>query len=73
MIEKKDLSWNLPSGISAMLLGCGFIYSIMFSTGYWIYGNFDLAFMLTLISIVFGFFLLRKWKKSETISSKINQ
>src|SRR5690606_16641775 len=31
--------WSVPSGIYAMILGCILIYSIMFATGYWIYGK----------------------------------
>ena len=62
-LDKKDSSWNVPSGIIAMLLGCGLIYSIMFATGYWIYGEYTSASALTISSFIFGILLIKKWKK----------
>jgi len=47
----------------AMLLGCLMIYSTMFATGYYIYGNYDLALPLTGIVIVSAYFLIKTWKK----------
>lgn len=38
-IKKDNEKWSVPQGITAMLLGCVLIYTIMFSTGYWIYGR----------------------------------
>jgi len=35
--------WSVPSGILAMLVGCVLIYSVLFATGYWIYGTYTLA------------------------------
>lgn len=66
--EKIDLvqdgkGWSVPSGITAMLLGCGMIYGAMFATGYWIYGQTTRAAIITLISIIFGALLVRTWKK----------
>ena len=62
-LYKKDRSWNVPSGILAMLLGCGLIYSIMFATGYWIYGQYIPASAFTISSLIFGIFLIKIWKK----------
>ena len=62
-LDIKDSSWNVPSGIIAMLLGCGLIYSIMFATGYWIYGEYTSASALTISSFIFGILLIKKWKK----------
>ena len=64
-LDKKDSSWNVPSGILAMLLGCGLIYSIMFATGYWIYGQYTSASILTTSSFIFGILLIKTWKKSR--------
>ncbi|MFK7750168.1 MAG: sodium:solute symporter family protein [Kordia sp.] len=58
--------WNLPSGILAMLVAMIFIYSIMFATGYWIYGKTTLALSLTVVAITSGFILTRLWKKIRT-------
>ena len=62
-LYKKDSSWNVPSGILATLLGCGLIYSIMFATGYWIYGQYIPASAFTISSLIFGIFLIKIWKK----------
>ena len=62
-LDKKDSGWNVPSGILAMLLGCGLIYSIMFATGYWIYGQYTSASILTTSSFIFGILLIKTWKK----------
>ena len=60
--------WSVPSGIIAMLLGCVLIYSIMFATGYYIYGNYTWAVPITAIAIVAGILLRRTWRKiSATI------
>lgn len=55
--------WNVPSGILAMLVAIIFIYSIMFSTGYWIYGETTLAFILTIVAVSSGLILIQLWKK----------
>lgn len=60
--------WSVPSGIIAMLLGCILIYSCLFATGYWIYGDYTYAIALTVSALVSGFLLFRTWHK---IKSKI--
>ena len=51
------------AGIIAMLLGCILIYSCMFATGYWIYGYYDNAILLTIIALFSAFLLMKKWSK----------
>ena len=60
-IVTSDKKWSVPSGIAAMLLGVVLIYSIMFATGYWIYGRTISAMVLTGIAIVSGFLLIKAW------------
>ncbi len=55
--------WSVPKGILAMLLGCVFVYSILFATGYWIYGETMLALGLSILALVSGFVLVKVWKK----------
>lgn len=64
-IVTTDEKWSVPSGISAMLLGCVLIYTIMFSTGYWIYGKHFPASILSAIAVVSGFLLIRAWNKMK--------
>ncbi|MDT0538643.1 sodium:solute symporter family protein [Croceitalea sp. P059] len=54
--------WSVPSGITAMLLGVTLVYSAMFSTGYWIYGETTSALIGTGIALVSGLSLMKVWK-----------
>lgn len=62
-IVKTNEGWSVPSGIIAMFVGCAFIYSIMFATGNFIYGNYTDAFMLIGVGLITGIALLKLWKK----------
>ncbi|UPS92406.1 sodium:solute symporter family protein [Bizionia sp. M204] len=62
LVNTKE-GWSVPSGILAMLVGCAMIYSVMFATGYFIYGDYLHALLLTGASIIFGFMLVKLWKK----------
>ncbi len=57
--------WSVPSGLTAMLLGCVLIYSIMFATGYWIYGRTTSAIVLTVVAFVSGFLLIKAWNRMK--------
>jgi len=67
-LVKTNEGWSVPSGIVAMLLGCVFIYSALFATGYWIYMDFGPASILTISVLISGILLIRIWKK---IKSKV--
>jgi len=64
-IELVDTSegWSVPSGIIAMLVGCVLIYSVMFSTGYLIYGDYKNAIILMGVIIISGYILVKLWRK----------
>lgn len=62
-IANKDEKWSVPSGIWAMLLGCVLIYTCMFATGFWIYGDYIQAAILTVVALVSGYALSRVWLK----------
>jgi Na+/proline symporter len=66
-LQNNKETWSVPSGILAMLLGCLLIYSCMFATGYWIYGDYKYAIILTITALIFGYLLARVWKKIKTI------
>lgn len=67
-ITDDSQGWSVPSGIKAMLLGCGMIYGAMFATGYWIYGQYTHASVFTFTAIAFGILLVRTW---ENIRAKV--
>ncbi len=58
--------WSVPSGILAMLLGCVLIYSCMFATGHFIYGNYTYAIILTGLATASGLLLIKVWKRIKT-------
>ncbi len=62
-IVEVNEGWSVPSGIIAMLLGCVLIYSCMFATGYFIYGDYNYAIFMTGIVVISGYLLIRIWGK----------
>ncbi|HPX33689.1 MAG TPA: Na+:solute symporter [Bacteroidales bacterium] len=56
-------SWDVPTGILCMLLGSVAIYSALFATGHWIYGNNVTASLLTGLAVVSAFILTKAWKR----------
>jgi hypothetical protein len=65
-IVDENEGWSVPSGIIAMLLGCVLIYSCLFATGYWIYGDYNWAIALTILAIISAYLLKRIWNKIRT-------
>jgi Na+/proline symporter len=62
-IVNTNEGWSVPSGIIAMLVGCVLIYSLMFATGYFIYGETKSAIILSGVAIISGFILMKLWNK----------
>jgi len=55
--------WSVPSGILAMLLALAMIYSMLFATGYFIYGNLQLGGILMLIALISAYLLSKVWSR----------
>ena len=66
-IVTSNQKWSMPSGITAMLLAVSLVYSIMFLTGYWIYGRTTLALVFFGIALLSGFLLYRTWGKLKEL------
>ena len=64
-IANANEKWSVPAGISAMLLGCVLIYTCMFATGFWIYGDYVQAGVLTGVALISGYSLSRVWLKMK--------
>lgn len=62
----KNKDWNVPKGIIAMLLGCCLIYSCLFTTGYWIYGDYSKAIITSITALISGILLIKIWKKVKS-------
>ncbi|MFH1747762.1 MAG: sodium:solute symporter family protein [Planctomycetota bacterium] len=54
---------NLPLGILCMVAGCFAVYSALFGTGYWIYGEYTLAIIMTLIALAATGALMILWNR----------
>ena len=63
----KSEKWNVPAGIKATILGLFMIYGALFATGYWIYGKYTPAIILTIIVIISAFMLKRFWSKIKAV------
>ncbi len=62
-IEGEKGAWDVPTGILCMLIGSITIYSFLFSIGYFLYKDFNLAFILLSVSIISLYFLNKTWRK----------
>ena len=62
-IDESKKGWDVPRGILAMVLGCFAIYSALFATGNWIYGEFLLAGLLSIIFVISTYLLTKTWSK----------
>ena len=58
--------WSVPAGILATLVGCVTIYGALFSTGYWIYGYYTKASILTLLTLIATIALVKLWQRIKT-------
>ncbi|AQQ71844.1 Na(+)/glucose symporter [Limihaloglobus sulfuriphilus] len=62
-VDTDDKGWDLPVGILCMFFGCTTTYGALFATGYWIYGNYTPAVILTLVSAAAAVLLINAWKR----------
>ncbi len=68
MLSKgNEKSWSVPLGIICMLCGCFAIYSILFSTGYFIYGEINNGISFLIIGLSFAYFLKYNWNKLKKL------
>jgi len=65
-IEQPGARWTVPLGILCMVAGCFAVYSALFATGYWLYGNYVPAAILTVVAVLAAVFLLRVWGRVST-------
>ncbi|MBN2093528.1 Na+:solute symporter [candidate division KSB1 bacterium] len=65
-IEASDVKWDVPFGILLMILGCLAIYGTLFATGYWIYGKYLPATILTIVAGITSFLLIKLWNRVKT-------
>jgi Na+/proline symporter len=61
--EEKQEIGQLPKEIGLMLIGSIMIYSALFATGFWIYGESLNGTIATIVSLVCGAVVIASWKK----------
>lgn len=59
----EDKKSNLPLGILAMFLGIVSVYGLLMSVGYWLYSNYFLASVLTIMVIISSSIIFKLWPK----------
>jgi len=52
-------------GIACMVIGCVSIYTALFATGYWLYGEKTLSLVLAGVSVVAAGFIFMNWNKLD--------
>ncbi|WP_158856643.1 sodium:solute symporter family protein [Lunatibacter salilacus] len=68
-IATEDRHSDLPLGILGMVFGCMSVYSGLFATGYWIYGDYGLAAVLTIFSLSASALVLKVWRRMNRIGA----
>ena len=63
---KPNTEDSLPLEILGMLIGSITVFAALFATGHWIYGNYMLALVLTVVTIVGGYSIMKVWEKIKT-------
>ena len=61
--SENNSEWIVPRGILCMILGCFAIYSALFSTGYFIYGEITSGIIFLTSTIIFSYILFNISKK----------
>jgi hypothetical protein len=69
-VEDENRRWEVPLGILCMVFGCLAVYSTLFATGNWLYGNDVLAFVLSVVALISGAFLVKFWNKIRGVAEQ---
>jgi len=64
-IKNTDESANIPTGILAVIVSTFMIYFVLFATGYWLYGEYTTAAILTILAVILALVLSRLWDKMK--------
>lgn len=69
-IALEDRHSDLPQGILGMVFGCMAVYSGLFATGYWIYGVYGLASILTVLSLIASALVFKVWMRMNSVGTE---
>ncbi|WP_209330139.1 sodium:solute symporter family protein [Lunatimonas salinarum] len=62
-IPEDALRTDVPNGILGMAVGSMAVYSCLFATGSWIYGNITSAWLLTVLALASSWWVVIIWKR----------
>jgi len=65
LVKDKSLKWDVPTGILCMIVGCIAVYSCLFGTGYFFYGDIMYGSIFGGISLISALTLTQLWKKLQ--------
>lgn len=67
LTEAEVVPGQLPMEIGAMVIACFTVYSALFATGFWIYGNTMSAVISTSVAVVGAVLLMLLWKRLNAV------
>ena len=65
-VPLKRETGQLPLELLSMLIGIGTVYSALFATGFWIYGQTTNGLIFTVLTAIGGVILFRNFNKIKT-------
>ncbi len=66
LVKEKDLKWDVPTGILAMIFGAIAIYSVLFTTGMFLYGDIIMGIIFVVLSLFSTTGMIWFWRKLKT-------
>ena len=66
LVKEKDLKWDVPTGIMAMLFGAVSIYAVLFSIGTFLYNETGTALIFAGIAVISTTTMIYFWKRLRT-------
>lgn len=61
---QESTPWDVPQALLSMLFGCAMVYSTLFATGYWLYGQTGPALGTSVVAAVSAVLLVRAWRRN---------
>ena len=66
--SEKNTKWSVPEGILLMIVSCVFVYTFMFATGYFLYGDWTWFGVMSVICGLCGWLLYKKRENFNILS-----
>lgn len=63
MVDEGEGDWTVPVGMLCMLAGCALVYCTLFATGYFLYGKYLPASIMTVVAAAAAVMLKKSWSR----------